>query len=116
MTYGAPQQPGQQPAPYGAAPQPYGYAPQPYPVSAPTNTMAIVALVGSFFIPLVGIICGHISLNQIKKTGEQGKGLAIAGLVIGYIYTAFIVLYLIFMFVMLVVLGGIASSVPSSTY
>ena len=34
---------------------------------------------------LVAIITGHIALSQIKKTGEQGRGLAIAGLIIGYI-------------------------------
>ena len=34
---------------------------------------------------IAGIICGHISLSQIKKTGEQGRGMAIAGLIIGYV-------------------------------
>ena len=34
---------------------------------------------------LAAIITGHIALSQIKKTGEQGRGLAIAGLIIGYI-------------------------------
>jgi hypothetical protein len=33
----------------------------------------------------VGIITGHIGMNQIKKTGESGRGLAIAGLIIGYL-------------------------------
>jgi uncharacterized protein YacL len=50
-----------------------------------TNVLAIVSLVSSFFISIVGIITGHIALSQIKKTGEQGRGLAIAGLIIGYI-------------------------------
>ena len=34
---------------------------------------------------IVGIICGHLALSQIKKTGEEGRGLAIAGLIIGYV-------------------------------
>ncbi len=34
---------------------------------------------------IAGVICGHIALSQIKKTGEQGRGMAIAGLIIGYI-------------------------------
>ncbi|HEY8591104.1 MAG TPA: DUF4190 domain-containing protein [Naasia sp.] len=67
-----------QPAP--AAPQ-YGYAPQ----TEKYNVLAIVSLVSAFFISLVAIITGHIALSQIKKTGEKGRGLAIAGLVLGYI-------------------------------
>ena len=38
------------------------------------------------FAPL-GIVFGHISLSQIKKTGEEGRGLAVAGLVISYLIT-----------------------------
>jgi hypothetical protein len=33
-------------------------------------------------------------LTQIGRSGEDGRGLAIAGLVIGYLFTAFFVLYL----------------------
>ena len=51
-----------------------GYAPAP----AKTNSLAIAALVSSFFISLLGVILGHIALNQIKTTGEGGRGLAIA--------------------------------------
>jgi len=46
----------------------------------------------------VGIVLGHISLAQIKRTGEQGRGLAIAGLVIGYIFTGLLVLSIVWMF------------------
>ncbi len=61
--------------------QPITYAAQP----PKTNGLAIAALVSSFFISLLGVILGHIALNQIKNTGEGGRGLAIAGLVIGYL-------------------------------
>ena len=61
---------------------------------AKTNVLAIVSLVTSILgISLVGIITGHIALNQIKKTGEAGNGLAIAGLVIGYSSIALFVLW-----------------------
>ena len=50
-----------------------------------TNGLAIASLITSFFISIVGIILGHIALSQIKRTGENGRGLAIAGLVIGYL-------------------------------
>ena len=84
-----PDQPAAQPAPaYGAPGATPAYD---QPTGGKTNTLAIVSLVASLiglvsgigFI--VGIICGHISLSQIKKTGEQGRGLAIAGLIIGYV-------------------------------
>ncbi|MGO4691394.1 DUF4190 domain-containing protein [Glaciibacter sp. 2TAF33] len=65
--------------PYGQ--QPYGQQAGP----AKYNVLAIVSLVSAFFISLVAIITGHIALGQIKKTGEQGRGLAIAGLVLGYV-------------------------------
>lgn len=52
-----------------------------------TNVLAIVALVLAFVVPLGGIICGHISLSQIKRTGEQGHGLALAGTILGYVFT-----------------------------
>jgi peptidyl-prolyl cis-trans isomerase B (cyclophilin B) len=81
------------PPPYGAYPPPpqgaypgyYGY-PQ-YPQPQPTNTLAIVSLACAFLFAPMGIIFGHMSMSQIKKTGEEGRGLAIAGLVIGYMIT-----------------------------
>ncbi len=42
---------------------------------------------------------GHISLSQIKRSGEDGRGLAIAGLVIGYLLTVLGALVLVFTFV-----------------
>lgn len=78
------------PPPYGAPPpygSPYGPGPYPYPPPAPTNGMAIASLVCAFLFAPLGIVFGHISLSQIKRTGEQGRGLAVAGLVISYLVT-----------------------------
>ena len=50
-----------------------------------TNVWAIVGFVCSFFIPLLGIIFSLIALSQIKRTGEKGHGLAIAGLIISIV-------------------------------
>ena len=62
---------------------------------AKTNVLAIVSLVTSILgLSLVGIITGHIALSQIKKTGEEGRGLAIAGLIIGYVSIVFVLLWL----------------------
>jgi len=53
---------------------------------AKTNVLAIVSLVTSILgLSIVGIITGHIGMNQIKKTGESGRGLAMWGLVLGYL-------------------------------
>lgn len=97
--YGTPAQPGYgapgQGAAYGGpgstTPQAYATGP-----AAKTNVLAIVSLIASiagivifwFIGSVVGIICGHISLNQIKKTGEEGRGLAVAGLIVGYVGVA----------------------------
>lgn len=49
------------------------------------NVLAIIAFAGAFFNSIVAIVCGHIALSQIAKTGEQGRGLALAGTIIGYV-------------------------------
>lgn len=82
------------------------------PVPPKTNTLAVVSLIASLaglltgFGFLVGIICGHISLSQIKKTGEQGRGAALAGTIIGYVGIAVSVIIFIVVFVMI----GVAAS------
>jgi peptidyl-prolyl cis-trans isomerase B (cyclophilin B) len=76
------------PGPYGGYP---GY-PAYYPPPQETNVLAVVALVGALCLPPVGIVAGHIALAQIKRTGADGRGLAIAGLVLGYVFTVLIVL------------------------
>lgn len=62
---------------------------------APTNTLAIFAFVFGFIFPLAGIVCGHIARGQIRKTGEAGDGLALAGLILGYVLTALAVLFIV---------------------
>ena len=61
----------------------------------------VLSLVGlfccGFFIGIPGIICGHLALSKFAKDSSlQGRGLAVAGLVIGYVAVAFWLLYLIF--------------------
>ena len=48
--------------------------------------MAIVSLVFAFLIPIVGLILSFVAKNQIKKTGEQGAGLATAALVVSIVF------------------------------
>lgn len=90
----APVPPAEPAAPAQPAYPAYGQ-PTPGYYAPPTNTLAILALVLGIVIPVGGIICGHIALGQIKRTGEGGRGLALAGLIIGYALTALTLLVII---------------------
>lgn len=75
--------------------------------TAPWNPLAIIGFVLAFVVPPGAIVCGHIARRQIRTTGEQGDGLALAGLILGYAFTAFIVLFVIvWLAVMLTTLVG----------
>jgi hypothetical protein len=101
------------PPPLYSYPPPYqngpvGYGPpgypglyDPYRFSPPeTNGLAIGSLVTSIagvvlgvplalvcylglLIPIAGIVLGTMALSQIKRTNQQGRGLAIAGIAVG---------------------------------
>lgn len=80
------------PAGPGGSMMPYhAYYPQVAPVP-PTSGLAIGAMIcgiaeiftfGLAAIPAV--ILGHLARSQIKQTGERGDGMALAGLVLGYL-------------------------------
>ncbi len=69
-----------------------------------TNILAIISLVLAIIgVSIGGVILGHVSLSQIKKTGEAGHGLALAGLIIGYIgCLGWIILWIFYILVVLV--------------
>lgn len=81
--------------------------------AAPTNSLAVVSLVSGILAwvlcPFVGavvaVITGHVARSQIRTTGEAGGGMAVAGLVLGYVH---LVTWVVGFFLWLVVLGGIA--------
>lgn len=109
--------------PYGAnpygAPQPGGYGVPPYGVVPPyggvshyggvpqqkTNGLAIGALVTSLVgIPacfgfgvtsIVAVVLGLIGMNQIKRSGEKGYGMALAGVIIGAVTLVLFVLFIV---------------------
>lgn len=65
------------------------------------------------FCAIAAIIMGHISLSNIKKSGEvlQGRGLAVAGLILGYLMFAIIaVVVVIFGIAIFAGLAGAAAS------
>jgi hypothetical protein len=84
-------------------------------VTRETNTLAIVSLVfgilGWSFLPVVGglvaIVTGHLARSEIRRATErpQGDGMAVAGLVLGYLALACFVVVLA---LLLVFFGGLA--------
>ncbi len=71
-----------------------------------TNILAIIGLILSIFFPLVGAIVGHVALNQIKKTGENGRGLALAAVIVGWTLTALAIIAVVVAAIPIIVLGG----------
>jgi hypothetical protein len=97
---------------YGAQP---GYGAPPYQppmyATASTNTLAILALVFAFIFAPASIVLGHLAKRQIRQTGEQGEGLATAGLWLGYIFTSLGLLACIaYAAIILFAIGNAASS------
>jgi hypothetical protein len=99
-------QPGYGPAGYGQ--------PQPYPTSGYTGTngLAIAALVCSLaglFIGLsapVGAVLGHVARNQIRTSGEQGDGMALAGIIVGWILTGLYAVLILLVVLSMAVAAG----------
>jgi hypothetical protein len=60
-----------------------------------TSGLAIASLVLSLVIPIgciPAIVCGHIALRKIEKDAMiRGRGLALAGLIIGYVALGFFI-------------------------
>lgn len=64
------------------------------------------------FLSFIGSILGHVSLSKMKKAGStENRGLAVAGIIIGWVSTAIAWIFLIG-FIMLI--AGAVSSVDSN--
>lgn len=81
-----------------------GWQPAPMVPVRKTNDLAVasVACGGFGFVTgisaIPAIITGHMALSKINETGEEGRGLAIAGLVMGYTVTAGMLMMMMLMF------------------
>ncbi|MGY1743996.1 DUF4190 domain-containing protein [Blastococcus sp. SYSU D00695] len=84
--------PGYAPPGYGSPP---GWPPG-YGHRRPTNGLAIASLVLAFMLPPVGLGLGLAARRQIRETGEEGDGLALAGAIVGGIGTGIYVLGILF--------------------
>jgi hypothetical protein len=98
--------PGYQPPPPAPVPAPYS-PPMPYPqplvvyvqpaplppTTSPSATASLVLSTLGLFtmccsfgaLSLMGIILGHVALFETKNDARPGRGMAIAGLIMGYI-------------------------------
>jgi hypothetical protein len=74
-----------------------------------TNTLAIIALIAGFVIPLAAFICGGIALSQIKRTGDKGRGLAWSGIIVGAVVTVVAII------VSIAIVVGAAAAVKSAS-
>ena len=81
----------------------------PVPAVAPrTNSLAVASLLLgllSLFVPfaILAVILGHVARSQIRKSAgrQKGAGMALAGLILGYLGVGFI------LFVILIVLPSL---------
>lgn len=107
---------------------PAGYLGYGYPVARPTNGMSIAAMVVSIvatvglcvyglggYLGIVGAILGHVASRKIRESGEQGEGMAKAGIIIGWITTGISVLATIALVIFFVWLANQDTS-STSTY
>ena len=76
-------------------PYPYGYPP--YPPRQGTNTLAILALVFAFIFAPAAIVLGVVARKQIRRTGEEGWGLATGGMVVGIVFTVLSAIWIVVM-------------------
>jgi hypothetical protein len=80
----------------------YGYAPGPPPPQASTNAFAIASFVlGILWLYWIGsilaLVFGYVALRQIRQANgwQQGRGFALAGIVLGWVGAAILAFLLI---------------------
>ena len=87
----------------------------------PTCTTALVSLIAGLLswlmLPLIGsivaIITGHMARGEIRRSNGSldGDGLAIAGLILGYLQIALIAILAL---IVLIFLGGLAAVIAAA--
>jgi hypothetical protein len=131
------------PAPAGFGPTPAGFGPPPAGFPGPSgfghpgprgfleggppgfrdttgarhrpNTLAILALVFAFCSPLAGLVLGLVAKRQIAESGERGDGMALAGIVVGALFTLCTAVWLVVMIVSWIQLSQVVAGTPAST-
>ena len=78
----------------------YGYPTGPagmaYVPNLPTSGFAIAGLILAIIgVPLLSIIFGFVALSQIKAGKSKGRGMALAAVIIGFLWMAFAILLIV---------------------
>lgn len=68
-----------------------------------TNVLAIVGFIFSFFIAIVGLVCSIIGYKKSAELNGNGRGLALAGIIISAIEIA------LFAVLIIILIAGIAA-------
>lgn len=77
---------------------------------------SLLGYIGVFGIgPLLGIIFGHMAIREIDRSNGllQGRGLAQAGLILGYIALGLILLAVVF-FTLILIVGAGSAAFPNN--
>ena len=95
--------------------------PEPPPPAAPEGTcgLAIASLICGILsmvclLALAGIpavIMGHMAIGRIKLSGQGGRGMALAGLIMGYISVVLTIIFLL-MGGLAIIFGGVPDMPP----
>jgi hypothetical protein len=98
----------------------YGYGTPALAPPAPTNGLAIASLIVSLaglftcgLTSLVGAILGHVARKQIRERGEAGDGLALGGIISGWIIFGLAAIGLTIYIIFFVILVTTAATVPT---
>lgn len=103
------------PPPYGS-PHYYQQGQQPVePLAIVSLVASLTFLLGFWFISsILGVVFGHIALHNIKKNNRRGRGMALAGTIIGYVTLGLSVLIIGFVIIASLVVGS--GSTDSKAY
>ena len=75
-------------------------------------TSLALIFISAGFLSFIGSILGHVSLSKLRKAGSaENRGLAIAGVIIGWVSTA---LAFIFLIGFIALIAGAASAIDST--
>jgi hypothetical protein len=82
----------------------------------------IFGIMAWVFLPFLGaivaIITGHVGINEVNNSNGmvRGKGMAVAGLVMGYVQIAILVLIIVVLVLLAPTMGDVFSDINSSLY
>ncbi|MFD1540003.1 DUF4190 domain-containing protein [Nonomuraea guangzhouensis] len=82
-------------------------------------TSLVLGIVGLLFCGLTsipGAVVGHMALSRIKRTGEEGQGMAMGGLITSYITIVLWVILWIFFGGLWLTLVGLSSAATAGNY